>query len=44
MGKLGWTAVAVLCAALIADHHYNHDYFTDGTLKMLREIRHAFGW
>ena len=44
MGKLGWTAIAILCAAWFADHYYNSGYFTEGALKMLREIRHAFGW
>ena len=44
MGQFGWIVIAVLCAAWFADHYYNHDYFTDGALRMLREIRHAFGW
>jgi hypothetical protein len=44
MGKLGWAAIAVLCAVLVADHYYNYGYLTDGALKMFREMRHAFGW
>jgi hypothetical protein len=44
MGKLGWTAIAVVCAAWFADRYYNYGYATDGLLSMLREIRHAFGW
>jgi hypothetical protein len=44
MGKLGWTAVLVFCAAVAADQHFNYGRYTDGTLAMLREIRRAFGW
>ncbi len=44
MGKLGWTAIFVIGAAVASDEYWNYGYFTDGTLEVLREIRHAFGW
>jgi hypothetical protein len=44
MGKLGWTAVFVLGAAFAADHYYNYGFYTDGTMNMLRQIGHSFGW
>jgi hypothetical protein len=44
MGKFGWIVVAVLFAAMFADHYYNYGHYTDGLLRMLREMRHAFGW
>jgi hypothetical protein len=44
MGKLGWTAIFVVCAALAADQYFNDGYYTDGALAMLRDIRSSFGW
>jgi hypothetical protein len=44
MGKLGWTAIGVLVAAYVADQYWNHGYFTDATLTVLRQIRQSFGW
>jgi hypothetical protein len=44
MGKLGWTVVVIFCAAVAADKFLNDSYFTDGTLALLRQIQHSFGW
>ena len=44
MGKLGWTAIAVLGCAIAADQYLNYGYYTDGVLSALRQIRHSFGW
>jgi len=44
MGKLGWAAIFVFCAALAADQYFNYGYYTDGALAMLRQIRYSFGW
>jgi hypothetical protein len=42
MGKLGWSAILILLAAVAADQYLNQGYFTDGGLAMLREIRYSF--
>jgi hypothetical protein len=42
MGKLGWSAILILLAAVAADQYLNQGYFTDGVLAMLREIRYSF--
>ena len=44
MGKFGWAVMGVLVAAYVADQYWNHGYYTDGALAMLRHIRHSFGW
>jgi hypothetical protein len=44
MGKFGWTAIGVLAAALVADQYWNHGYYTDSALTVLRQIKHSFGW
>jgi hypothetical protein len=44
MGKLGWSAILLLLAALAADQYLNHGYYTDGGLAMVRQIRYSFGW
>jgi hypothetical protein len=44
MGKLGWTAIGVLIAALVADQYWNYGYFTDAAVNMFRQIRRSFGW
>ena len=44
MGKLGWTALVVVCAAVVADRYWNYGYYTDGALQVFREIRRGFGW
>jgi hypothetical protein len=44
MGKLSWTAIFVLGAALAADQYWNYGYYTDGTMNMLGQIRRSFGW
>ena len=42
MGKLGWSAILILLAAVTADQYLNHGYYTDGTLAMIREIWYSF--
>ena len=42
MGKLGWSAIIVLLAALMADQYFANGYYTDSGLAMLREIRYSF--
>lgn len=44
MGKPAFAAIIVFCAAIAADQYWNYGYYTDGALRALREIRHAFGW
>jgi hypothetical protein len=44
MGKLGWTVVVILCIVVAADRYLNDSYYTDGTLALLRQIQHSFGW
>lgn len=44
MGKLGWSAIALLVAAVAADQYFNQGYYVDGGLAMLRQIRYSFGW
>lgn len=44
MGKLGWSAILVVLAAIAADRYFNQGYYTDGGLAMLRQIRYSFGW
>jgi hypothetical protein len=44
MDKLGWTAMGILAAAFAADQYWNHGYYTDATVSVLRQIGHSFGW
>jgi hypothetical protein len=44
MGKLGWSAILLFLAAVVADRYLNNGYYTDGGLAMLRQIRYSFGW
>jgi hypothetical protein len=44
MGKGISVAVLAIVAAVAADQHFNFGYYTDGTLAMLRQIQHSFGW
>jgi hypothetical protein len=44
MGKFGWSVVIILIGAVSADQYLNNGYYTDGTMAMLRQIRHSFGW
>lgn len=44
MGKFGWAVVGILIVAFVADQYWNHGYYTDGALAMLRDIRHSIGW
>jgi hypothetical protein len=44
MGKLAWTAIFVFGAAFAADQYWNYGHYTDGTLAVMRQIRHSFGW
>jgi hypothetical protein len=44
MGKLGWTAIFVLGAALAADQYWNFGRYTDAAIAMLRAIQRSFGF
>jgi hypothetical protein len=44
MGKLGWAALGVLASAMLADQYWQHGYYTDHTMAMLRHIWRSFGW
>lgn len=41
MGKLGWSAIFVILAALAADQYLDNGYYTNGGLAMLREIQNS---
>ena len=44
MGKGILFAAIVLGTAIVADQQYNHVFYTDGMLSMLRQIQHSFGF
>lgn len=44
MGKVGWTVIIILGAALAADQYWNYGHYTDGAIAVLRQIQHSFGW
>ncbi len=37
-------AAVVLYIAAQVDQHYDHGFYTNGVLTMVRQIRHSFGW
>ena len=44
MGKGILFAAIVLGTAIVADQQYNHGFYTDGMLSMLRQIQRSFGF
>jgi hypothetical protein len=41
--KIGVEQIEKALAAAAADQYWNYGYYTDGTLQVFRQIRHAFG-
>jgi hypothetical protein len=44
MGKVGWIAIFIFCAAIGADQYFNNGDYTDSVIAVIRQIAHAFGW